>query len=494
MKDRVPLYKGRVKLVPVAGQENIYDMTRADSPQQIGTKLNKANLLTDETAAKIWPDESERPADPTPNDALAALVRPEKTAVGSYVGTGETSDTFGVNDTGSYVLNARAIIRVEDTLVALDTYGKVHTSTDNGETWVQKSDRINTNSSWNSIAYGNGVYVAVASGFVAWSSNLENWTVQAVTSNTTDLGYVTFGDGTFVLSLPGSPYKMFYSDDGKTYTEATTDVSDVRGYLIYAEGKFVCIGAGYGTASNKGKYSADKGRTWQEISLPKSMYFYKGLCYARGEYVVLGANGTNTSTNNRFTVYTSADLAEWKTGPALYGGNEYATAGALVYDEETDNLWFFWESAGSSSSKYWFVSCGANDAWIRVNRSYNYNVYGAVVADGRVVLVGYIYISSSTSAYNFYILPIPSVYIATDFRPKFAVVYQKGFQPCYENSGATNHRCLYVTSNQIGIHVQYSDTNTHYSVLTVCKDDGLYIYGDISLRAQGIEYTYFVAG
>lgn len=51
MQDRVPLYPGRVKLTPVAGQENTYDMVRADQPTQVGTPLNKDSLLKDTTAA-----------------------------------------------------------------------------------------------------------------------------------------------------------------------------------------------------------------------------------------------------------------------------------------------------------------------------------------------------------------------------------------------------------------------------------------------------------
>lgn len=50
MQDRVPLYPGRVKLTPVSGQENTYDMVRADEPTQEGTPLNKATLLKDTTA------------------------------------------------------------------------------------------------------------------------------------------------------------------------------------------------------------------------------------------------------------------------------------------------------------------------------------------------------------------------------------------------------------------------------------------------------------
>lgn len=40
--DRVPTYPGRVKLVPVSGQANTYDMVRADEPTVEGTPIDKA--------------------------------------------------------------------------------------------------------------------------------------------------------------------------------------------------------------------------------------------------------------------------------------------------------------------------------------------------------------------------------------------------------------------------------------------------------------------
>ena len=66
MKDRVPVYPGRVKLVPVSGQENIYDMTRADQPTQQGDPINKATLLKDTTAALFGLG-----SDAVPDDVLA---------------------------------------------------------------------------------------------------------------------------------------------------------------------------------------------------------------------------------------------------------------------------------------------------------------------------------------------------------------------------------------------------------------------------------------
>ena len=69
MKDRVPLYPGRVRLTPVSGQENTYDMVRADEPTQEGTPLNKASLLKDSTATLLGlPDTA------VPDDAFVSLV------------------------------------------------------------------------------------------------------------------------------------------------------------------------------------------------------------------------------------------------------------------------------------------------------------------------------------------------------------------------------------------------------------------------------------
>lgn len=70
MKDRIPTYPGRVKLIPVAGQENTYDIVRADEPQQEGTPINKATLLDDATAEKLG-----LTGDPTVNQALAGILQ-----------------------------------------------------------------------------------------------------------------------------------------------------------------------------------------------------------------------------------------------------------------------------------------------------------------------------------------------------------------------------------------------------------------------------------
>lgn len=69
MQDRVPLYPGRVKLTPVDGLTNTYDMARADEPTQEGTPLNKATFLKDSTASLLG-----LPNSAVPDDALIALA------------------------------------------------------------------------------------------------------------------------------------------------------------------------------------------------------------------------------------------------------------------------------------------------------------------------------------------------------------------------------------------------------------------------------------
>lgn len=78
MKDRVPVYPGRVKLVPVSGQENVYDMTRADQPTQEGDPLNKYTILKDSTAELFGLG-----TDAVPDDVLALL---SKAAITKKVG------------------------------------------------------------------------------------------------------------------------------------------------------------------------------------------------------------------------------------------------------------------------------------------------------------------------------------------------------------------------------------------------------------------------
>jgi hypothetical protein len=96
MKNREPKYPGRVKLIPVDGEANVYDMVRADEPIQKGDPLNAATLLSDSTAAMFGLDGSA-----TPNSVFALLANhlsvAAKVASGTYVGVGTVGETQTYN-------------------------------------------------------------------------------------------------------------------------------------------------------------------------------------------------------------------------------------------------------------------------------------------------------------------------------------------------------------------------------------------------------------
>lgn len=69
MYDRISTYPGRYQITPVEGQENTFDIVRADGEISAGTPLNKSTLLTDATAALLNLGE-----DATPDDVLAILA------------------------------------------------------------------------------------------------------------------------------------------------------------------------------------------------------------------------------------------------------------------------------------------------------------------------------------------------------------------------------------------------------------------------------------
>ena len=89
MKDRTPKYPGRVKLEPVAGQTNIFDMTRADEPDDTGTPFNTRTMLQDSTGRFL-----KLPyANPLVDDALRHM--PDRI---EPIGTVKTSPALSLGD------------------------------------------------------------------------------------------------------------------------------------------------------------------------------------------------------------------------------------------------------------------------------------------------------------------------------------------------------------------------------------------------------------
>jgi hypothetical protein len=101
MKDRIPTYPGRVKLVPLSG--NYYDMSMADEPTEAGTALNKA--LFDHVIAAVGTTAGTATALTLAGDGGFSLADGATIRFKLHVQSG-ASPTINVNGTGAKPLRS----------------------------------------------------------------------------------------------------------------------------------------------------------------------------------------------------------------------------------------------------------------------------------------------------------------------------------------------------------------------------------------------------
>lgn len=141
MKDRISLYPGRVKLNPVAGEANTYDMVRADQPTQEGTALNKANLLNDSTATGLHLGGGE----PTPDLAFQKMLKNVQTNSYRHLDEAAWNWIVKTKRTVGNIICPPAYIRYTNEIIALRMNGKntdIYISTDFGKKFEKLNKQL----------------------------------------------------------------------------------------------------------------------------------------------------------------------------------------------------------------------------------------------------------------------------------------------------------------------------------------------------------------
>jgi len=175
-----------------------------------------------------------------------------------------------------------------NTWVLISTSGRVLYSASEGVTWLETNLLgLQPGEEWSSIAYGNGVFVAVARGSdtIAWSANNgASWSYNGFTFGDDDWVDLAYGNGVFV-AISGSSHTIKYStDNGNSWSEGTLDNSQdstVNNWtqIQYGNGRFVAISSDERSAV----YSFD-GITWYASNLTVRGTL---LSYGNGVFVVL---------------------------------------------------------------------------------------------------------------------------------------------------------------------------------------------------------------
>lgn len=194
-------------------------------------------------------------------------------------------------------------VAVSDTY---DSWQVVYSS--DGITWTP----INTFSAgWSSVTYGNGLFVAVAGTLgtqkIMTSPDAITWTMR--THPQAVLEDIVYADGKFVAvgnstaSFPTVP-NVLTSIDGINWTAQTPASPDINS-IAYGNGVYVAIN----DSSIFYQYSPDA-VTWTQGTLPTYFIIGKGICFGGGKFVAVGGNyhgsilnsddGVNWTTHNEY--------------------------------------------------------------------------------------------------------------------------------------------------------------------------------------------------
>lgn len=337
MKDRQPtqvLSNGAIRygIYNADGTLDHYEyMKREDAPTVEGTPLNKANLLSDATAKKVWPA-GNAPDDPTVNDAFGKLAN-------GTARVGDISITARPAPSANWLpCDGRSITNGEYP----DLFEVLRTSVTPAQ-WETKL--VGT------IAASDGWYdrISIANGF---------WFRSTSSSSTTENCPFLYSEDLETWS----PIPVPTQANLNTTFGLTNCVIQNVGTVHYYENRYVCAIVIYGYASSQYRcecsvmYSDSQLGPWNFADFADIIYYDTSGYYLKSDYVdVLYGNSTYVIPRGRYTYTTSDITGKWATYDAGYG---YQIFGLMYnpYDEMWYGGWGRNPSSGESGSYFWYLA------------------------------------------------------------------------------------------------------------------------------------------
>lgn len=178
--DRVPTHPGRIKLTPVEGQTDVFDMVRADDPTVEGTPLDKAtfnSIIQSRLTGRYYAPTVTRTVESSASSGANILPKSWSSVTstgavsGSYIVTASGSSSTGTpekafdGDNGTSWRHNDAV--TGDTWLAVDfgvtiiiTALRVYWNSQDGDRFVIRFQGSQNGSTWTDIATTNGSLTA----------------------------------------------------------------------------------------------------------------------------------------------------------------------------------------------------------------------------------------------------------------------------------------------------------------------------------------------
>ncbi len=166
-------------------------------------------------------------------------------------------------------------------------------------TWTARSAA--EQNSWRSIAYGNGLFVAVSadgSNRVMTSPDGSFWTSRTA-PNTNIWASITYGNGLFVAIACSGSNRVMTSPDGITWTARASAVeTNMWRSVTYGNGLFVAVGTGAASERTDKLMTSPDGIIWTARTTPADYYISNSIAYGNGIFVAVGSNGKVITSSN----------------------------------------------------------------------------------------------------------------------------------------------------------------------------------------------------
>ena len=230
-----------------------------------------------------------------------------------------SSDDTNYNVNGGPASSWNTVTYGNGRFVALGFNTAAMSSTDDGNTWTGHLSSSDGNSMWSSVTYGNGCFVAVGSrhyddpgviprkyGTMTSTDNGITWTGHVSSDDNNAWASVTFGKGRFVAVAKSgiAPRTMTSTDNGITWTGYPSSNDDNQWYSVtFGNGCFVAVASGYYSkdgGKNRTMTSTDNGITWTGHPASSDDNFWNSVAYGYGFFVAVADSGYGPRTTTGY--------------------------------------------------------------------------------------------------------------------------------------------------------------------------------------------------
>jgi hypothetical protein len=178
------------------------------------------------------------------------------------------------------------------------------------ENWT--STDIQNGGLYNSIVYGNGIFVGIGNAYISTSIDGITWTTNpSFFTGLTDAVYANgkFVAVGFVIASGVNTGLVYTSTNGLSWTQRTVANNNVWQSITYGNGLFVAVAQPITAGAINLVMTSSDGITWTSRNVPATYSSYRAIAFGNNKFVILGGGPVLNSTDGINWTTTGATVS-----------------------------------------------------------------------------------------------------------------------------------------------------------------------------------------